>query len=110
MEAHHLHVGSRGEAVASWFLGERGYATIAANIRVDADEVDLVVERVGLRAVVEVKTSVNGDDPLEAVDEAKFQRLIRAAGGLEMPIGRIDLIGIAADEHRITIRWLCGVR
>ena len=110
MEPHHLIVGRRGEAVASWFLAERGYRTIAANVRVDSDEVDLVVERDRQRVAVEVKTSVNGDDPLEAVDDAKFQRFVRAVGGLGMPIDRIDLVGIAADEGGITIRWLCGVR
>ena len=110
MEAHHLIVGRRGEELAEWFLGERGHRTVASNVRVDADEVDLVIELGGDTAAVEVKTSVNGDDPLEAVDDAKFRRLVRAVGGLEMRIDRIDLVGIAADEHGLTIRWLCGVR
>jgi putative endonuclease len=110
MEAHHLVVGRRGEAVAAWFLGERGHRIVASNLRVDADEVDLVVERGGVTAAVEVKTSVNGDDPLEAVDDAKFGRFVRAVGGLDLQIDRIDLVGIAADERGITIRWLSGVR
>ena len=110
MQAHHLLTGRRGEDVASWFLERRGHRTIQRNVRIDADEIDLVVEGSGGRAAVEVKTSINGDDPLESVDDAKFGRLERAVGLMPVRIDRIDLVGVAADERGITIRWLCGVR
>ena len=110
MQAHHLLTGRRGEDVASWFLERRGHRTVERNVRIDADEIDLVVEGKGGRAAVEVKTSVNGDDPLESVDDAKFWRLQRAVGRMPVRIDRIDLVGVAADDLGITIRWLCGVR
>jgi putative endonuclease len=106
----HLLVGRAGEDLAARFLEHRGQRVIGRNIRVDADEVDLVIDGVAGTAAVEVKSSVNGDDPLEAVGDAKFRRLERAVSGLPGRIDRIDLVGIAADESGVTIRWLRGVR
>jgi len=101
--------GNTGERFAASFLGQRSCRIVDGNARVEADEIDLVVRHRGQLVAVEVKTSTNGDDPLEAVDDAKFSRMERAAAGYQSPISRIDLIGIEIRPEHVTVRWLQGV-
>ncbi|MDJ0792136.1 MAG: YraN family protein [Acidimicrobiia bacterium] len=103
-------LGQRGEDIAAAYLISRGCTILERNVRVGADEIDLVVAEGAAVAAVEVKTSTNGDDPLEAVDDAKFARIERAVVGLEWRINRIDLVGVAAERRGVTIRWLRAVR
>ena len=103
-------LGQRGEDIAASYLKSKGCSILERNVRVDADEIDLVVVDGAAVAAVEVKTSTNGDDPLEAVDDAKFGRIERAVVGSPWRINRIDLVGITAERRGITIRWLRGVR
>lgn len=102
--------GASGEQFAAAYLERHSCTVVERNARVDADEIDLVVRDRGRLVAVEVKTSTNGDDPLEAVDDQKFQRVERAAAGYRLPIGRIDLVGIEVRRRSVVIRWLQGVR
>ena len=54
-------VGSAGESVAAHFLERRGAAVVRRNLRVDQDEIDLVV-RIGRTLIaIEVKTGIGVD-------------------------------------------------
>lgn len=102
--------GGTGERLAAAFLEQHGGAIVDCNVRVGADEIDLVMRHRGQLVVVEVKTATNGDDPLEAVDDTKFERIGRAASGYPGAVSRIDLVGVEVEEAGVTVRWLQGVR
>ncbi len=74
-------LGERGETAAADHLTARGYRIVARNVRADGVEIDLVAERRGVVAFVEVKTrtSTRFGAPEEAVDRAKQARLVRGA-------------------------------
>lgn len=75
-------LGRRGEEAAARWYRLRGFRVLARNFRTRMGELDLVVRRGALLAVVEVKTR-SGDAgygaPCEAVSPHKQQRLVRAA-------------------------------
>lgn len=74
-------LGDAGEAAAVAYLESRGYRVLARNARADRVEIDVVVERRGVIAFVEVKTRT-GDrfgTAAEAVDARKQARLARGA-------------------------------
>ncbi len=102
--------GATGERFAESFLVRHACTIVDRNVRVDADELDLVVCHRGQLVAVEVKTSTNGDDPLEAVDETKFDRIERAAAGYPGAVSRIDLIGVEVHDGGVALSWLQGVR
>ncbi len=98
-------LGDFGERVAAAHLEAKGYRIIATNFRVREGEVDLVAERGGVVAFVEVKTR-RGDamgSAVESIDAHKAKRLLLAAEAFaqehpELPPGRrIDLIAIDLD-------------
>ena len=98
-------LGDFGERVAKAHLEAKGYRILETNFRAREGEVDIVAERDGVVAFVEVKTR-RGDamgSALEAIDERKAQRLLLAAQAFgqqhpELPPGRrIDLIAIDLD-------------
>lgn len=101
-------IGSLGESLALAFLIERGCVLIERNAYVDGDELDLVVDHDGDVIVVEVKTSSNGDDPIEAVDRTKVERIRRAAYGYRSAVHRLDVIAVTVDRCCVSIRWLPG--
>ena len=74
-------LGAEGEARAATFLARRGYRIVGRNVRAGGVEVDLIVQRGGLIALVEVKTRRGSrlGPPELAVDGAKQARLVRAA-------------------------------
>ena len=103
-------IGTEGEAIAAIHLTGHGCTIVARNLHVGSDEIDLVVRDGDAVAAVEVKTSGNGDDPLSAVDEAKFGRLARAAAAAPMRVTRLDLVGVSVSRSGLSVRWLVGVR
>ncbi|MHC4923967.1 MAG: YraN family protein [Planctomycetota bacterium] len=73
--------GEAGEQAASAALKRDGWTVLEQNLRVGRTEIDLVAERDGTIAFIEVKArrpdaSVS---PGEAVDDAKVRRIARAA-------------------------------
>jgi putative endonuclease len=74
-------LGAEGEARAARLLEHRGYRILERNVRAGGVEIDLVVERAGLVAFVEVKTrsARRHGAPEEAVDARKQARLLRGA-------------------------------
>lgn len=73
--------GRAGEERAARYLQRRGWKIVARNFRTRWGEIDLVAEKGGVRAFVEVKT--RADDrfaaPREFVTPAKQRRLVAAA-------------------------------
>ena len=102
-------VGLKGEEVAARFLRERGCEILRRNVRADGGEIDLIVRDGSRNIVVEVKTSTDGSDPIEAVDERKMDLLARTAGAVDIAIGRFDLVGVSFDREGVVVRWLKGV-
>ncbi|MGN6126853.1 MAG: YraN family protein [Humibacter sp.] len=72
-------LGRRGEDLAERYLARRGYRVVARNWRCALGEIDLIVERGGEVAIVEVKTrsSVAFGHPFEAITPTKAARLRR---------------------------------
>lgn len=100
-------LGDFGERVAAAHLEANGYRILDTKFRVREGELDIVAERDGVVAFVEVKTR-RGDAmgaAVEGVTARKAQRLLLAAEAFgqqhpELPAGRrIDLIAIDLDAH-----------
>ena len=74
-------LGARGERRAAWFYRLRGYRIVARNVRLDAGEIDLVVQRFRTLVIAEVKTrqSLVAGEGHEAVDRVKRERLVKLA-------------------------------
>jgi putative endonuclease len=99
-------IGTFGESLAERFLIERGYRLIERNAYVDGDELDLIMAYGRTIVAVEVKTTSNGTDPFEAVDEAKMSRIRRAVGAYRLNISRIDVIAVMISDHGTAIHWV----
>lgn len=79
--AHKDEVGRRGEECAAQYLAGDGYRIIARNWRCPEGEIDVIVERDGEVAFVEVKTRSNTrfGHPFEAITVVKLARMRRLA-------------------------------
>jgi putative endonuclease len=99
-------IGTFGESLAERFLVERGYRLVERNVRVDADELDLIMSHGSRIIAVEVKTTSNGADPFEAVDDDKMYRIRRAVEAYRIRISRIDVIAVTISDRGATIHWI----
>jgi putative endonuclease len=95
-------LGRVGEAVAARWLRRRGWRVMAQRFRSGRRDVDLIVERDGTVAFVEVKTRRDAAfaDPIEAVSWRKQRELIRSAKVWADRFGppgacyRFDVVGV----------------
>lgn len=108
-QTHAKRIGALGEMIAARFLAERGLRVVDRNAFVDGDEIDIVYEREGELIAVEVKTSSNNDDPMDAFVAAKMHRVARAVSGYHLPIVEIDAVAVALGPDGVEIRWLRGI-
>ena len=99
-------IGVVGESLAERFLIERGYRLIERNARVDGDELDLIMADGSTIVAVEVKTTSNGADPFEAVDDGKMYRVRRAVDAYRLDVARIDVIAVSISSEGATIHWV----
>jgi putative endonuclease len=99
--------GPRGEDAAAAWLAGRGYAILARNFRCRAGEIDIVAERNGAVAFVEVKSwrGLGKADLEYAVGPRKRRRLQLAAR--HFLAGKPQLAGRAL---RFDVVLLCGGR
>lgn len=100
--------GDKAERAAEDYLAALGFVILERNLRVGRDEIDLLVQKGDLVAIVEVRmrgvTAFEG--PLASVDKKKRDKLVRAAERLwrerwskdpNAPRLRFDVVGV--DEH-----------
>jgi putative endonuclease len=100
-------LGAEGESRAAALLERRGYRILARNVRAGGVEIDLVAERAGRVAFVEVKTRRNRrfGSPELAVDARKCARLVRGAAawlrenGRRVRSVRFDVISCEVDSQ-----------
>ncbi|GAB3608226.1 MULTISPECIES: YraN family protein [Humibacter] len=114
-------LGRRGEELAARYLKARGYRVIERNWRCPQGEIDIVAERGGELAVVEVKTrsSTVYGHPFDAITPVKAARLRLLAGlwceaSAHPPRSlRIDAIAVLAPagiaDADVVIEHLIGV-
>ena len=112
MSAARQTLGRIGERVAARWLRRRGWRVLAERFRNGRRDLDLIVERDGTVAFVEVKTrrdTVFGD-PVEAVSWRKRRELIRSAKVWADRFGpagaayRFDVVGVVVVGPDARIR------
>ena len=94
--------GRRAELWAAAWLMAKGYRILGFRLRTPQGEIDLLAQRGGVLAVVEVKQRANLEAALEAVSQAQRERLRRAGRAiaarrpsLQNLAVRLDLIALA---------------
>lgn len=102
-------LGRLGEAFARRQLEDHGCTVIGRNVRHGRDELDIIVRHRRRVAIVEVKATSDGSDPLDAVDDSKLDRIGHAAHGLGMRAYRVDVIAVRFTPSRAEVRWLQGI-
>ena len=98
--------GTDGEFTARDYLIGQGYAILAMNYRRPTGEIDLIAQRKGVVAFIEVKRRATRryGTPAEAVTAQKRLRIVRTAAlfiqenGLEDAKVRFDIIEITPGE------------
>ena len=106
--------GRRQEIVAAVWLMLKGYRILGLRLRTPAGEIDLLAQRGGVLAVVEVKSRTSIAAALEAVGATQRERLRRAGRalaarrhGLMRLNVRLDLVALApgAWPRHIADAW-----
>jgi putative endonuclease len=71
--------GRAGEAEAAMFLVQQGWRIVAERVKTKAGEIDLIAQRPGLVAFVEVKWRARAPSLADAIDERRLARVAAAA-------------------------------
>jgi putative endonuclease len=104
--------GELGERIAERWLARRGWRVVHRRYRFGHRDIDLVVERDGVVAFVEVKAR-SGEDfggPIAAVNWKKRKELERSAlswithHGRSYESYRFDVVGILLQGSRVRVR------
>lgn len=104
--------GDLGERIAERWLRRRGWRVLQRRFRNGHRDIDLVAERDGLIAFVEVKARHGEEfgDPVEAVNWKKQKELTRSAHvwisrhGRPDEAYRFDVIGVLVAGDRVRVR------
>jgi len=104
--------GELGERIAERWLRREGWRVVQRRFRSGHRDIDLVVERDGLVAFVEVKARRGNrfGDPVEAVNWRKQRELGRSARvwidrhGRAPEAYRFDVIGVLVAGQRVRVR------
>ena len=105
-------LGETGERIAERWMARKGWRILQRRLRNGHRDIDLVVERDGTVAFVEVKART-GDrfgGPVEAVGWRKQRELIRSAAiwiarhGRPGESYRFDVVGVLVQGQRVRIR------
>src|SRR5688572_24566411 len=103
--------GELGERIAERWLLRRGWRLVQRRFRSGHRDIDLVVERDGTVAFVEVKARKGAEfgGPVQAVDHRKRRQLERSAmvwidrHGREAESYRFDVVGVLLDGAEVRI-------
>jgi putative endonuclease len=103
--------GELGERIAERWLRRRGWRVIQRRFRSGHRDIDLVVERDGTVAFVEVKARKGPDfgGPVQAVDYRKRRQLERSAmvwidrHGRKADDYRFDVVGVLVDGTAVRV-------
>jgi putative endonuclease len=112
MTAERQEFGMLGERIAERWLKRHGWRVVQRRFRNGHRDIDLVVERDGTVAFVEVKARKGRDfgDPVEAVNWSKQRELARSASiwidrhGRPSESYRFDVVGVLVEGDRVRIR------
>ena len=112
MSAARQEFGRLGERIAERWLKRKGWRVVQRRFRSGHRDIDLVVEREGTVAFVEVKArkGLAFGDPIEAVNWSKQRELVRSASvwidrhGRPMESYRFDVVGVLVEGDRVRIR------
>ncbi|MEO6878322.1 MAG: YraN family protein [Gemmatimonadaceae bacterium] len=104
--------GELGERIAEKWLRRQGWRVVQRRFRSGHRDIDLVVEREGTVAFVEVKARRGQQfgDPVEAVNWRKQKELERSASvwidrfGRPTESYRFDVVGILVEGDRVRVR------
>ena len=104
--------GELGERIAERWLKRQGYRVVQRRFRSGHRDIDLVVEREGTVAFVEVKArrGIRFGDPVEAVNWSKQRELARSASvwidrhGRPTDSYRFDVVGVLVEGDRVRVR------
>lgn len=112
MSAARQRFGELGERIAERWLRRQGWRVVQRRFRNGRRDIDLVVEREGTIAFVEVKAR-RGDmfgGPVEAVNWRKQKELVRSAHvwidrhGQAAEVYRFDVVGVLVQGERVRVR------
>src|ERR1051326_5378558 len=112
MSAARQEFGELGERIAERWLKRQGWRVVQRRFRSGHRDIDLVVEREGTVAFVEVKACRGSEfgDPVEAVNWAKQRELVRSASvwidryGRPSASDRFDVVGGLVHGERARVR------
>jgi len=104
--------GELGERIAERWLRRQGWRVVQRRFRSGRRDIDLVVERAGTVAFVEVKARRGCEfgDPVEAVNWSKQKELARSARvwidrhGQPTESYRFDVVGVLVEGDRVRVR------
>ena len=108
--------GELGERIAERWLRRQGWRVVQRRYRSGHRDIDLVVERDGTVAFVEVKARRGSEfgDPVEAVNWNKQKQLIRSAStwidrhGKPSECYRFDVVGVLVEGERVRVRHIAN--
>ena len=103
--------GELGERIAERWLRRRGWRVVQRRFRIGHRDIDLVVERDGTVAFVEVKARKGAEfgGPVQAVDHRKRRQLERSAmvwidrHGQEAESYRFDVVGVLLNGADVRV-------
>lgn len=111
--AEHNELGKLGEEMAVEFLQKEGYIILQTNYTFQKAEIDILAQKAGVLAVVEVKTrsSLDFGLPQDFVKPKKIQLLVKAVDAfvtqndLDLEV-RFDIIAIHKNDKSFVIEHL----
>ena len=114
MSAARQEFGELGERIAERWLKRQGWRVVQRRFRSGHRDIDLVVERDGTVAFVEVKArrGLAFGDPVEAVNWSKQKELVRSASvwidrhGRPAESYRFDVVGVLVEGDRVRVRHI----
>lgn len=116
MSAARQEFGALGERIAERWLRRQGWRVLQRRFRSGHRDIDLVMERDGTVAFVEVKARRGSQfgDPVEAVNWNKQKQLVRSAStwidrhGRPSESYRFDVVGVLVEGDRVRVRHIAN--